>query len=178
VSKPSRADLLKEGGLYPVIVPLGWKLIGSAGEDVAIPAVPGHACHRFLARGALLATEVERNAHPELMTVRQVRFVGPVTAEVLDRCAAVVVDALANQGVKPRVDDKRVGVCALSSEACGRIAIRRMAFGDRRMEIHYLLRDQKHQPWELSYLVRQANVESWRPLFAEMDGPGMASTAR
>jgi hypothetical protein len=40
VPTPSRAELLEDGGLYPVVVPLGWKLIGQAGEDLAIPAVP------------------------------------------------------------------------------------------------------------------------------------------
>jgi hypothetical protein len=171
MSKPSRADLLKEGGLYPVVVPLGWKLIGPAGEDVAIPPVPGHPFHRILARGALLATEAARTDQPELMTARRYALPGPVTPEILDRYAAVIVETLAKQGLEPRVDEKRIGICALSAEPCGRVVVSRLAQRDGRMQIHFLVRDQKGEPWELTYLIRRADVERWRPLLAEIEGP-------
>src|SRR4051812_16931568 len=83
-SPPSRTDLLKTGGLYPVSVPLGWKLIDEAGQDVAIPAVPGDPFHRILARGALLATEIRSGPQPEVMTLRQYALPAPLTPTILD----------------------------------------------------------------------------------------------
>jgi hypothetical protein len=177
VSKPSRAELLKEGGIYPVVFPLGWKLVGPAGEDVAIPGMPGHSFHRILAQGALLATEVERTEQPEVMTVRRYTLPGPVTAGVLGRYVDVIKEALARKGLAPRVDENRIGICALSEEPCGRVIVSRMAPADGRMEIHYLIRDHRGEPWELTYLIRQADIDRWRPLLAEIEGPFLGSTA-
>jgi hypothetical protein len=174
VSNPSRADLLKEGGIYPVVVPLGWKLIGPAGEDIAIQRVHGHPHHRILAQGALLATETARTEQPEVMTARRFALPGPVTPDILDRYSDAVVDALGKKGVKPRVDEKRIGICALSEEPCGKLVVSRLAQADGRMEIHFLVRDQKREPWELTYLIRQADVDRWRPLLEEIEGPLIA----
>jgi hypothetical protein len=172
--KPSRADLLKEGGIYPVVVPLGWKLIGPAGEDLAIQPVPGHPVHRILAQGALLATETARTEQPEVMTARRYALPGPVTPDILDRYVDVIVAALAKQGLKPRVEEKRVGICALSEEPCGKVVVSRLAQADGRMEIHFLTRDQKGEAWELTYLIRRADVDRWRSLLAEIEGPLIA----
>jgi hypothetical protein len=45
------------------------------------------------------------------------------------------------------------------------------------MEIRYLVRDQKGQPWELTYLIRRAEVDRWRPLLAEIEGQLLGSSA-
>jgi hypothetical protein len=45
------------------------------------------------------------------------------------------------------------------------------------MEIHYLVREQKGESWELTYLIRQADVDRWRRLLAELEGPFLASMA-
>lgn len=80
---PSRADLLRDGGLYPIPVPLSWKLIGADGEDVPIPLVEGSAFHRILARGALLATETRAGEPPETMLRRDNLGVwAPLFAEI------------------------------------------------------------------------------------------------
>jgi hypothetical protein len=177
VSRPTRADLLNEGGIYAVVVPLGWKLVGKAGEDLAIPAVPGQPFHRILVHGALLATEVAHTERPEVMTVRRQALPGPVTVGGLSSYIEVIMGALATKGLDPRVDEKRIGSCALSEEPCGRAIVSRTAPADGRLEIHYLVRDLKGLSWELTYLIRRANFDSWRPLLAEIDGPLLASTA-
>jgi hypothetical protein len=172
MSKPSRADLLKEGGIYPVVVPLGWKLVGPAGEDIAIPPVPGQTFHRILAQGALLATEATRTEQAEMMTVRRYSLPGPITPDILDRYAGIILEALAKQRLTPVLDEKRIGICALSDEPCGRIVVSRRSPADGRTEIHFLVRDQKGDTWELTYLIRQADAHRWRALLAEIDGPG------
>jgi hypothetical protein len=80
------------------------------------------------------------------------------------------VEALAKQGLKPRVDEKRIGICALSEEPCGKVVVSRLAPADGRMGIHFLVRDQKGEAWELTYLIRQADVERWRPVLSEIEG--------
>jgi hypothetical protein len=122
----------------------------------------------------LLATEAVRTEQPEAMTLRRYALSGPVTLEVLGRCVDSVVGTLATKGLKPRLDEKRIGVCALSAEPCGVVIVSR---ADGRTEIHYLIRDQKGEPWELTYLIRQADIDRWRPLLAEIEGPLRASTA-
>jgi hypothetical protein len=55
--------------------------------------------------------------------------------------------------------------------------VRRTAPADGRMEIHYLLHDEKGDSWDLTYLIRQTDVDRWRPLLAEIEGPLLASAA-
>jgi hypothetical protein len=174
MSKPSRADLLKQGGIYPVVVPLGWKLVGPAGEDIAIPPVPGQPFHRLLAKGALMAVEPALTEQPEVMTVRPYALPGSITPELLDRYTDLVVQALVKQGLRPRVAERRIGIGALSNEPCGRIVIDRGVPADGRTEIHFLVRDQKGDSWELTYLIRQTDVDRWRSLLAEIEGPLVA----
>src|SRR4051812_44322768 len=52
---PSTAEVLAQGGIYPVTVPLGWKLVNEAGQPEDIPSVPGAPFHRIIAKGAILA---------------------------------------------------------------------------------------------------------------------------
>lgn len=175
MSKPSRADLLKEGGIYPVVVPLGWNLVGPAGEDEAIPHIPGHPVHRILAKGALMAVEPEPASQPEMMmVVRRYTLSGPITSDILDRYADSVFRALQKQGLEPHLNEKRVGICALSPKQSGRVVLRRDAAGDGRMEIRFLVRDQKGDAWELTYLIRQVDADRWRSLLAEVDGTLLA----
>jgi len=170
MAKPSRAELLEHGGVYPVVVPLGWKLIGSAGEDVPIPPVPGAPFHRILAQGALLATEEARTEQAEMMMVRHFPLPAPIT-NMLDRYADAVMGTLAKQGLNPRLDEKRIGTCTLSDEPCAKVVVSRLAPRDGRLEIHFLVRDKKDVTWELTYLLRQAEIDRWRPLLAEVEGP-------
>jgi hypothetical protein len=169
MSKPSRADLLKQGGIYPVVIPLGWKLVGPAGEDIDIPAVPGQPFHRVLAQGAIMAVEPELTGQPEAMTVRRFSLPGSISPEILDRYASDVLQELAKKGLTPTVAEKRVGICALSDEPCGRLVIDRGP-ADGRTEIHFVVRDQRSDSWELTYLVRQANLDRWRSLLADIEG--------
>src|SRR5262245_9764531 len=59
---PSRADMLKDGGLYPIPIPLGWKMIDEDARAIDIPEVPGDPFHRVLGKGSLMATEAEHTA--------------------------------------------------------------------------------------------------------------------
>lgn len=174
MSKPSRADLLKHGGIHPVVVPLGWKFIGPAGEDIEIQPVPGHPFHRILAQGALLATEAACAEQPEVMTTRRCAITGQITGEMLNRYADAIVVALAKQGLNPRVDEKRIGMCALSEEPCGKVVVSRLTPADGRVEIHFLVRDQQGKIWELRYLIRRTDVDRWRPLLREIEGTFVA----
>lgn len=171
----SRADLLKDGGIYPVVVPLGWKIVGPSGEHEDIPAIPGHPFHRILGRGALLAVEAVRSDQPELMVLRQYGLRVPVTSAMLGRYADSVLHALSLKTLRPRVDEQRIGICALSSQPAGKVVVSRLAPGDGRMDIRYLVRDLKGQPWELTYLVRQSDIDRWRPLLEEIEGPTFTS---
>ena len=96
-----------------------------------------------MAKGALLATEGARTEQPEVMTVRHYALSGPVTPDILDGYADVITEALAKKGLKPRVDDKRIGICALSEEPCGRVVLSRLAPADGRMEFHFLVHDRR-----------------------------------
>src|SRR5262245_15697176 len=122
---PSVVDLLREGGLYPVPLPLGWKLVGEQGEDVPIPAVPGDPFHRILARGALLATELQPSQPAEAMMLRQCVLAGPPSETTLEQYAELVLDSLVQQGLGPRVVDKHVFSCALSQQPCAKLVIER-----------------------------------------------------
>ena len=171
---PSRAGLLRDGGLYPIPVPLGWKLIGARGEDVAIPLVAGDPFHRILARGSLLATEQNPGQPPEVMTLRQYALPGPPSVAILSQYAALVLGTLTKQGTAPRVVGQQISNCALSNQACAKLVLERTNSGDRRTEIHYLVSDLANVNWELVYLLRRDNLGSWVPLFAEIDGPPSA----
>lgn len=87
---PSRAELLDAGGIYPVVVPLGWKLIDSDGNDEAIPELPGSPFHRILATGTLFATESERSDQSELMIVRHYSLPGLLTPAILDQYVGIL----------------------------------------------------------------------------------------
>jgi len=171
---PSRAELLRDGGLYPIPVPLDWKLIGEHGEDVAIPAVPGDPIHRILARGALLATEIHPGTPPELMALRQSPFPGAPSSTILEQYVKQVLDGLTQQGVQPRLVSQQIVPCALSPQPCAKVVVERTTPADDRTERHYLIRDRAGFTWELVYLFRRNSVRSWAPLFAEIDGTPLA----
>lgn len=166
---PLRADLLASGGIYPVMIPLGWVFIDAEGQKEAIPLVPGTTVHRILAKGALMATESQSADEPEMMTVRQYDFQGPVNAAVLHRYAEIVGAGLKKQGIPSDLEVVGLMRCAVSEEPCGKLLVRHMAQNDRRVEYRYLLRDRQRQPWELVYLVRSSNLNAWRPLLSEIE---------
>jgi hypothetical protein len=167
---PSHADLLREGGLYPIPVPLSWKLIGANGEDVLFPTVEGAFCHRILARGALLATETRPGSPPEAMTLRQYSLSGVPSTDVLEKYAKPLVDSLAQQGLRPRIVSQQTVRRVLGEQACAKLVVERNGSADDRIEIHYLVRDQATVGWELVYLLRRDNLAVWAPLIAEIDG--------
>ena len=71
------------------------------------------------------------------------------------------------------MEEQVIGVSALSTDLCGKVVVRHMAPADGRMQVRYLIRDQA-VTWELTYIVRQADIERWRPLLEEMKGPLVA----
>jgi hypothetical protein len=166
---PSRADLLADGGIYPVMIPLGWVFIDAEGQEEGIPAVPGAMVHRILAKGALMATERQSADEPEMVTVRKYNFQGPVNEAILNRYAEIVGAGLHRQGIASDLEVVGLMRCSLSEEPCGKLLVRHMAPNDRRVEYRYLLRDRQRQPWELVYLVRSSNLDAWRPLLAEIE---------
>ena len=168
---PSRADLLKDGGLNPIPVPLGWKLINTAGQEEEIPAIPEHPFHRILARGALLAMEGGHSDQRRVMMLRQYPLPGPLTPVLLDQYVTIVMGHLANSGFGPRLLTRRVTTCALSDEPCVKVVVDRTAPTDALSEFRYLVRDQTRQGWELVYLVHRENLGAWAPILAEIDGP-------
>lgn len=42
---PSIAEVLKDGGLYPIPIPLGWKMIEGDGQAIDFPEIPGAPFH-------------------------------------------------------------------------------------------------------------------------------------
>src|SRR5262245_12137991 len=166
---PSHAELLRDGGLYPIPVPLGWKLIGSNGEDIAIPVVENGPFHRILARGALLATEAHPGQPPEAMTLRMFALSGPPSQPILDDYSRLVNDAASRQGLHPRIVSKQIIPSALSSEPCAKLVIEQGGTTDRRLEIRYLVRDRAGSTWELAYVLRADNAVAWSPLLAEIE---------
>lgn len=171
-SVPSRSDLLRQGGLYPIPIPHTWKLIGSQGEDIAIPPVAGHPFHRILARGALLAMEKEPTGPAEAMTLRQIALPSELSATLLQSYVLQVVESLAQQGLAPRVLDQRVAICRLSATPAAKVVLERNHPRDDRLELRYLVRDQTGQGWELVYLLRRGNLDAWGPLLSEIDTEG------
>ena len=168
---PSRADLLKDGGFYPVPVPLGWKLSGSEGEDVVIPVVSGHPFHRILARGALLATEAHPGQPRELMTLRHYKLPEAPSEAVLRQYSELVLAPLVDLGVEPSVASSGICSCRLSERPCAKLIVERASATDNRTSIHYLLLDRAGHSWELVYLLRPNNLAAWTPLLEEIDGP-------
>jgi hypothetical protein len=60
---------------------------------------------------------------------------------------------------------------------CGRVVVSHTASDDGRVEIRYLVRDQKGEHWELAYMIRRVDIDRWRPLLAEVDGPELGPAA-
>ncbi|HWE96378.1 MAG TPA: hypothetical protein VG269_20615 [Tepidisphaeraceae bacterium] len=164
--------MLKDGGVYPVPVPLGWKLIDQGGQEIEIQTVPGHPFHRILARGALLAVEGAGKDQPECIMFNQYSLPpGPLTTPILDRYVSIIMDRSAASGCAPKLTSARVTTCALSEEPCLKVVTNRTSPSDTRSEIRYLLRDNTRQGWELVYLIRRQDFASWEPLLAEIEGP-------
>lgn len=170
---PLHADLLEKGGLFPIPVPRGWKLIGADGQDEAIPNVPTDPFHKLLARGALLATESHAGNPPEAMTLRRYAFPGAPSAS-LQTYATLVLNALRDQGLGARVLRQESLACALTPGPCAKLVVERISDHDSRVEIHYLLRDRAELGWELVYLLRRDNLAAWQPLFGEIEGRAAA----
>ena len=167
---PSRAELLSTGGLYPIPIPFGWKLVGPDGQDEEIPVASGTTFHRLLAKGALLAREVDSlTGHPEVMMLRHFALQGCVTSAVLEDYAKRTTAALVGQHLESRIGASTLVASPLSAERCGKLVVHRMAPGDSRSEVHYLVTDVVGQGWQLVYLVRTADLERWTPLFAELE---------
>jgi hypothetical protein len=169
-SLPSRADLLKNGGLYPIPVPRGWKLIDTEGEDVALPVIPSDPFHKVLARGALLATEIQPGGLPEAMTLRQYAFAG-APAGSLQAYATLILNGLRGQQLGARVLRQESLACALTPGPCAKLVVERISPADDRIEVHYLLRDHAGLSWELVYLLRRDNLSGWAPLLGVIEGP-------
>jgi hypothetical protein len=104
------------------------------------------------------------------MFFRGFDFPGPTTSAALDRYAALVMETLRKQGLDARVEEKRLGMSPIASGPYGKLVVRRSAPGDRRLELHYLLRDRADRLWELTYLIRSDGLDRWRPLLAEIEG--------
>jgi hypothetical protein len=175
---PSRADLLREGGLYPIPVPLGWKLIGAHLEDVPIPSIPGDPFHRILSRGELLATEQNPGQPAEAMTFRRYPLPGPPSAGILGQYTALVLGILSKQGIAARVVSQQILRCALSGsqQPCAKLVVeKQIRSGDSMTEIHYLVSDSAGLSWQLVYLLRRDDLDSWAPLLAEIEGPHAAA---
>jgi hypothetical protein len=169
--KPSRAELLESGGLYPVPLPLTWQLIGEDGEPTALPKEEGSSFHRLLAKGALLAVESGNRAEPGTMMLRQYSLSGPVTADFVARYGDAQLKALREQGLAPTVQTRGVSSSAFSAEPCLKLHLLRNHMNDSRAAFHYVLRDRAGKAWELVYLVRRDELDAWKPLLAEIDGP-------
>ena len=169
-SLPSREELLRDGGLYPIPAPLEWKLIGAEGEDVAIPHVEGSPFHRILARGALLAAETEPQQPPELMTLRKLTLPSPLPSALLEQYSAQLRAHLSKNGIESRLIFQELAPCALTVERCAKLVLERRSASDDRTELRYLLCDRTGQGWELAYLLRRDNLAAWSPLLAEIDG--------
>jgi hypothetical protein len=167
--RPLRGDPQRDVGLYPVPLPLGWKLIGAKGEDVPIPAVANAPFHRIHAQGGLLATESRQGNPPELMMLRPYPLPGPPSNEILEKYTKSVLDAGKKQDFRPQVVAEQIAPCAYSDEPCIKLVVQRSAATDKRTEVHYLLRDRGGQSWELVYLLRMESLRAWVPLFAEID---------
>jgi hypothetical protein len=168
MSTPSREDLLKGGGLYPIVFPLGWKLVNTRGELEDVPALPGQPFHRVLVQGALMATSGASDSQGELLMVRWFPLDRSIEA-ALDAYARTVAGQIAKQGIAAHVDEARVVTTKLSTAPCGKVVIHRAGANDDRVQIHYLVLDRTGRAWELTYLLRRENLAQWQPLFAEID---------
>lgn len=173
-SVSSRAELHWDGGLYPVPVPLGWKLIGPDSGEVPMPRGAGDPHHLVLARGALLATERVPGRPPEAMMLRRFALSGPPSARILPSYANLVVQGLMMQGLVARVVTQEIAPCALSPHPCAKLVFERASSNDDRREVHYLVLDRGGQSWELVYLLRRDNLDAWAPLLKEIDAPSSA----
>lgn len=172
-SPSSRTGLRKIAGLYPIPLPNGWKLIDTEGEDFAIPDTPDEPFHKILARGALLATELQPGEPPEVMTLRQYAFSG-APADNLRTYATLILNGLRGQQLGARVLRQESLACALTPGPCAKLVVQRISPADDRIEIRYLLRDHAGLSWELVYLLRHDNLSAWAPLLAEIEGPAAA----
>lgn len=158
---PSRREVVSQGGIYPVAVPLGWKLVNESGHAEDIPAVPGDTFHKILAKGAILA----QSPGPAGETSEVVMFTAlhqpaPINQSMLDRYAEKMTNA-AGKSVEEKV--------MLTDPPRGRLVLVRTTPSDHRIERHYLLADAKGSTWQLVYLVKPENLDAWRPLFAAVE---------
>jgi hypothetical protein len=163
---PSRRDL----GPYPVIVPLDWRAINAAGQPEGIPTLPGTTVHRILIRGATLLTEPTRaDAElPEAVLVEAVEDFGPITDASLATFAEERLATVARAGFAPRLTERRILRCQLSTEPVGKFVIARSLPLDQRLEVYYLVRDRRNV-WRIGYLIRPSDEARWRAWFEEIE---------
>ncbi len=169
-------EQLDAGGLYPIVFPLSWALVDCDGNDEVLPTLnPDESFHRILATGELLAREgagVSSDRCEAMMLTRpRAKVPRELTPATLYWFVDTVLERLTEQGIRARSKAAMLGFCALTTARCAMVVVDRMADGDDRMEIHYLVRSRTSDWWELTYLVRRAEIERWRPLLAEVDGP-------
>ena len=169
--KPSRTELLADGGIYPFVLPLDWVFIGAKGERVAIPGGTQDSFHRILAKGALLATEADERPEPEVALVRQVAY-APLSAKTFARYADDTVAALRSQKHEPQITESTMlQSSALSPQSIGKLSLKRCGAIDRRIEIHYLVADKVNVTWEIVYLLRSDATPRWSALLAAIETP-------
>jgi hypothetical protein len=160
-------DLLVHGPTDVAVVPFGWKLVDASGKQQEIPTVPGTKYHRLPANRALLATDGNAADKGESMLLASFHSRGPVTASMLDRYAEQVAKS-APAGTQKKVEAKQMFTHTTTREPRGKLFVSRMP-ADGRHEIHYLFTDRAHETWQLVYLVRNENVDTWRTVLAELD---------
>src|SRR4051812_46965275 len=95
---PSTAQVLAQGGIYPVAVPLGWKLVNEAGKPEDIPSVAGDPFHKIIAIGAILA----QPPGPQVASSEAVMFTAlhepaPITQSTLDRYVETMTKSAADK---------------------------------------------------------------------------------
>jgi hypothetical protein len=165
--EPTRADLLAKGGIYPVVVPLGWKAVNPEAKDEEIPRRGEPPFHRIIAQGAMMAKESEA-ANREFMIFTALHEQPPITEAMLDGYADDIVKQFVKNGVPCRVSEKKIFERAKRPAA--KVVIERDST-DGRVAVDYLFEDAKHELWQLSYMIRRDDLGRWQPMLAEVESP-------
>jgi hypothetical protein len=156
--------------LYPVIIPVGWSLIGPSSERSPLPDARGMSFHRVRAVGALLASEDPAGrSRLEAMMLRGVRDFGRMDQKCLDAYGQVLLEQ--EKPYSPRLTEKSLLGLVFGAEPAAKIVIARRDPREERASIQYLLRDADGQCWQLNYVVRSENLPSWRTWLAEIERP-------
>lgn len=173
----SRSAVLEHGGIYPVVLPFGWRLIDAKGQPEEIPRLPNTAFSRILGAGALLATETGPPGRAESMMFASLHRAAPITREQLESYASSQLASLRLESPDAAITETRLFTYGARGDQAAKLAISRVGRDATFTHVHYLLPDARREMWRLTYSIRTSELAQWREMLADVEHSATSSAA-